>query len=274
MTDGTSTNHYVYLYRDERGRARYVGYGERPTRATTHQIASHNLNLSKFISESKFTIEVAGPFGAEDIGRTVETALISALKPDLNVNQGSSIHRFRPLGVPVEYAERPSLPLLSRSDFLLAQGVTPVPVLFVYISNQDFGDGRSGYDLAHPPSDDQVLARVEKWWQLKKFVPGWSAEPGQSPGILIGVHGSPGSQMVIAAIMIDRTGWRTAEPFEHGGGKICVPLLPTPNLDAFHFRGRRIDRAAGLAFDSFASAFFVVLNTDGRIVGGRSARRV
>ena len=273
MTVNTSATHYVYLYRDERGRPRYVGYGERPTRATAHLVASHNPGLSEFLSKSKFTIEVAGPFVTEEIGRTVETIVISTLKPDLNVIQGSSRDRFRPLGVPVEYADRLSQPMLLRDAFLTAQGESPMPVLFVYISNQDFGDGRLGYDLANPPSDDQILKRVEKWWQLLKFVPKWAAEPKKSPGLLVGVHGAPGSQMVVASLMIDRQNWLAAQHFERGEGKIRVPLLATQNLDVFNLRGRRIDRTAGLAFNSIASAFFIVLNTDGSIVGGRSTGR-
>src|SRR2546430_15561681 len=100
MTDDATHAHFVYLYRDERGRAQYVGYGERAARASSHLRESHNPGLSEFIQSGKFSIEVAGPYETEKIGRTVETALISALKPVLNVIQGSSADRFRPLGVP------------------------------------------------------------------------------------------------------------------------------------------------------------------------------
>jgi hypothetical protein len=273
MTALESAGHYVYLYRDERGRPRYVGYGERPTRATAHLIASHNLGLADFVLHGTFTIEVAGPFGTEEVGRTVETALISALKPDLNVVPGSSAARFRPLGMPVEYADRLSQPSLRREDFILAQGASPAPVLFVHASARDFGDGRVGYDPAHPPTDDQVLERVAKWWQLEALVPAWIAAPAESPGLLVGIHGPPGSQIVIASLTIDRAAWSTAQLFERGEGKIRVPLKPTGKLDAFGLRGRWIQRAADLAFEGVPAGFFIVLNPDGSSSGGRRARR-
>lgn len=273
MTERIPAAHYVYLYRDERGRPRYVGYGERPTRATAHLIASHNQGLAEFVTSDKFTIEVAGPFATEEIGRTVETVLISALEPDLNIVQGSSVARFRPLGVPVEFAPRLSLAALQREDFLRLQGDTPMPVLFVSVGQRDFGDGRVGYDPANPPSDDQVLERVEKWWQLQKFMPEWSAVPAGSPGLLIGVYGKPGAQMVIASLTIDRSAWNRAELFERGEGKISVPTLPTRNLDAFELRGRKIHREAGIAFEGVAAGFFIVLGVDGGSSGGRRARR-
>jgi len=247
--------------------------GERPSRATAHLIASHNPGLAEFVSSNKFTIEVAGPFATEEVGRAVETVLISALEPDLNIIQGSSAARLRPLGVPVEFAPRLSLPPMKREDFISVQGNNPMPIMFVFIGQQDFGDGRVGYDPANPPSDEQVLERVEKWWQIQRFLPEWSTDPQGSPGVLIGVHGKPGAQMVIASLMIDRSGWNSDESFERGEGKIRVPTLPTRNLDAFEIRGRRIDRASGIAFEGFPAGFFVLLSPDGTLAGGRRTRR-
>jgi hypothetical protein len=162
---------------------------------------------------------------------------------------------------------------MQREDFINVQGKSPMPVMFVYIGQHDFGGGRVGYDSANPPSDEQILERVEKWWQVQRFLPEWSTAPQRSPGVLVGVHGKPGAQMVIASVMIDQSGWNSAESFERGEGKIRVPILPTRNLDAFEFRGRRIDRTSDIAFEGVPAGFFVLLSTDGTSTGGRRIRR-
>jgi hypothetical protein len=144
--------------------------------------------LADFVLQKKFTIEVAGPFASEAEGRAVETSLISALITKFNVAQGDLNARFRPLGVPAEFAERLSLPPLQRTEFFSAQGNAPMPALFVIVGAKDFDDGREGYDLANPPTDEKVLARVEKWWQLRRYLPDWAKAPDESPGILIGIN--------------------------------------------------------------------------------------
>ena len=167
----TNEGHYVYIYRDPQGRARYVGYGERSARATAHLTSSHNPQLEKFVASSDFSIEVAGPYLSAEMGRTVETSLISALKPDLNVAEGPAFARFRPIGVPLEFADRPGLRSLQREELISIQGVEPGPVLMVIVGTKDFGDGRAGYDVASPPSDEQIRERTEKWWSLSGAVP-------------------------------------------------------------------------------------------------------
>lgn len=141
-----------------------------------------NPKLADFVlREKKFTIEVAGPFGAKEIGLLVETAVMSALDSDFNVAKGQSHARFRPLGVPDDYAERLSMPALQRNDFIPVQKDSPMPVLFVIVGEKDFGDGRAGYDLANPPADAQILERVEKWRQLSGLVPHWAKIPPRKP---------------------------------------------------------------------------------------------
>ena len=274
--------HYVYLYRDESRKPRYVGYGELVTRANAHLAKSHNLGLADFVLEKKFSIEVAGPFGSERVGRVVETAVISALTPDLNVVQGRSDARFRPLGVPVAYAERLLMQPLERKDFFSLQTGPSMPVLFVSVGDKDFGDGRTGYDLANPPTDAQILERVVEWWQLSALVPWWAQTPNQSPGLLIGITGRPGSQIVIASLMVNRHDWNNARPYPHGQGKISIPLLATPGLDAFELRGRRVrgrrngvgtGGEAPLAFGGVPAEFFIVLEPNGKSYGGRRPRK-
>jgi len=258
--------HYVYLYIDACARVRYVGYGGKPKRASSYQAGgSHNDKLNSFLSKGPYRIEIAGPYGSESCGRAVETALISALKPKFNIDPGQSRLRFRPLGVPIEFAERLTDPELHLSDFLAAQGSVPTPVLFVIITDIDF-EGRVGYNPARPPTDEQIRQRVDRWWQLKRFMPKWKSKPEVSPGLLIGVFGSPGRQIVIAALRIDRSNWDNAEIFR--GGKIRIPLVDPLDLDAFALRGRRIVKNAGLRFGGISAQFFRLLGVDGAIVGG------
>ncbi len=112
------TRYFVYVYRDLDGKAQYVGYGGRVLRATSHQSASHNRLLAAFLGRRKFLLEACGPFGSERTGRAVETALISALRPRLNRNQGESKWRLWPIGVPENLVERLVSEPLTRKDLL------------------------------------------------------------------------------------------------------------------------------------------------------------
>jgi len=257
--------HYVYIYRDRQDRIQYVGYGRYTDRPSVHLVGSHNRGLDEFLAARQYRLEIAGPFGDAATGLAVETALISALRPECNVAEGESRWRFRPLGVPLAYSERLLQPELLVEDFLTAQVEGPAPVLFVIVTSADFkDDGRVGYDPADPPSDDDVRARVERWWQLQRFVPEWSADPECSPGLLVGVFGSPGRQLVIASLLIDRSGWTTAEV--ESGGLLRVPLKEPADLDAFSLRGRRIAAAAGLRFGGIPAQFFIRVGVDGRVL--------
>lgn len=259
--------HFVYIYRDERGKPRYVGYGSFADRATSHSQRSHNPVLAKFLATHRYVVEIAGPYGSEAMGRAVETALISTLHPDINKDPGPSQWRFRPLGVPVKYGDRLTQPELVRRDFMAKQGRHPVPILFVIVTDKDFtdedcGDGRPGYDIAAPPTDLEIRERVEKWWQVsKKRRDKWAANPNDSPGLLLGIHGRPGAQFVIASLLIDRKNWATADI---EGGKIRIPLLEPGNLDAHGLRGRRIARSARIAFGNWAQQFYLILGRDGK----------
>jgi len=270
-SQASSTDHFVYLYRDERGRPLYVGYGKEPPRSTSHQRGSHNEELNRFLDGRTFKVEIGGPYDSKDMGLAVETALISVLQPEFNRNPGRSEWRFRPLAVPLEYADRYAQRNILLEDFLKEQGSDPAPVLFVIVNDQDSKDGRIGYNLASPPSDPQIRERLEKWWQLHKYLSEWAATPYNSPGLLVGVHGSPGAQFVVAAIRIDQEGWDKAE--SRKGGKVRVPLADANDLDAFGFRGRRVAREAVLSFGNWSSQFYIVLGRDGVARGGRSSRR-
>ena len=65
-----------------------------------------------------------------------------------------------------------------------------------------------GTTCAAPPTDVQIRERTEKWWQLQKYIDAWAAKPLRSPGLLVGVHGKPGAQFVIASMIIERSRWK------------------------------------------------------------------
>ncbi len=266
--DAIVADHYVYLYRDEKGRTpRYVGYGKKPQRATSHLVGSHSKALQAFLQRRKYTLEIAGPFGSEELGRAVETAMISSLQPDLNVNRGSNKYRFRPLGVPELFAARLGEPTLSRVDLLkVAKNGGPSPLLFVLINNQDFDDGRKGYDPVNPPSDEEILGRMDKYWYLKRFVPGWIERPETCPRILIGVSGPIERRFILGSAWIDQSKFELTSPY---GTQYEVPTNGPANLDARGLRGRRISPEANIKFGSVTSQIFLILKPDGTTIGGR-----
>ncbi len=172
---GTDEGHFVYLYRDKAGRPMYVGYGKDARRALFHVSGSHNILLNAFLESGAYDLSIAGPFGTEEMGRAVETVLISALRPEFNVNPGPSKWKFRPIGVPGKFIHRPALPPLTRGDLVRVMDERGYALmLFVYLNDQDFSDGRLGYDIANPPSDSDVYIRMKEWWYVGRFVPAGS----------------------------------------------------------------------------------------------------
>jgi hypothetical protein len=126
--------------------------------------------MLEFLSQGKYTLEIAGPYGSKETGIAVETALISLLRPDLNSSRapGPTRFQFRPLGVPDAFAERLAEPPLTISDFTSLDNGQACPLLFVRIGNLDFDgdDARKGYSLDKPLPDPDILARIDRWWQL------------------------------------------------------------------------------------------------------------
>ncbi|HYT95292.1 MAG TPA: hypothetical protein VEL76_41625, partial [Gemmataceae bacterium] len=172
--------------------------------------------------------------------------------------------------VPTAFAERLVAPELTLSDFLSVQGPAQTAVLFVIVTDIDFID-RVGYNPANPPSDAEIRQRVDQRWQLQKFLPDWSGNPEASPGLLIGVFGSPGRQTVIASARIDRSNWAAVQLFPEG--KLRVPLREPLDLDAFGLRGRRIAPSAGLMFGGIPAQFYIMLGIDGIALGGHHLRK-
>jgi hypothetical protein len=106
---------------------------------------------------------------------------------------------------------------------------------------------------------------VQKWWQVQQYLQNWEANQPQSPGLLVAVQGTPSERFVIAALMIERSKWKDCK--DDGG--ICVPTLPSQDLDAFKLRGRCIEKNAGIVFDREPTRHFAFLSTDLILSGGQ-----
>ena len=265
LDNDSSLQHFVYIYLDEKRNSQYVGYGKSTSRANIHSCVSHNTDLQDWISNNKYSIEIAGPFGSETTGKAVESALISALNPKFNIQPGSSKWRFRPLGVPSDFADRLLMPALSKESLLSTLEESSYgSIIFVRISNQDFDDGRLGYDVANPSTNKEILERINKWWQIGKHIKTWQNSLENSPTLLLGITGRPGSQIVIRSVLVDSAGWKN--PIK-SGSLYEIPTNHTENLDAFNLRGRRVSRDAQIKFGAIQCHFFSILNRDGSIIG-------
>lgn len=261
--------HFVYVYRDKTGNPVYFGQGKRATRPASHKKGSHNISFDRWLKSQggHHKVEVIGPLGSKDMADAIETALISACIPALalqptffNLHKGRSVFRFRPFGMPDKYADR-TVETLGKQELAglcRAHG----PIMFVRINQEEFNDGpgRVGYNLATPPSDAEIKARVEAWWQVKNRVPTWTLQRESSPALLIGVTGGPGTQLVIGSAWVDRSRWSLAQTEKNG--LLKVPLSGA-SLDAARLRGRPIALEVGLIFNSFRHSQFRILTVDG-----------
>jgi hypothetical protein len=198
----------------------------------------------------------------------IETALISACLPAqalkksfFNVHKGSNDYRFRPYGVPESYAARIT-ETLALAELNVIQRKVKGTLMFVRINQKDFDDGpgRKGYDLASPPTDAEIRARIEAWWQVAARAETWAKNPASSPALLIGVTGLPGAQTIIASAKVDRSQWLVAERGPKGLMKMPLTL---GSLDEERLRGRPIDASIALKFNSFRAAQFRILGPKG-----------
>jgi len=262
--------HYVYIYRDKGSREiRYVGYGREATRASSHKRGTHNADLESLIQTGKYALEIAGPYESKEVGLQVETAIITAVNPRANISKGQREFRFRPLGVPGRYAHR-----LEENPITAAElgNISDGSSLCVNITNKAFiNDDRAGYDPANPPNDIDIFDRVVKYWAIGSHVEGWSRKPESAPKVLLGINGSPGSQVIIASIKIDRTRLNDSSYKTNHG--FIVPAHSNGSnpkgLDACQLRGRHIDPQSNLAFNSISSQLFAIIDREGNIHGGR-----
>jgi hypothetical protein len=162
--------------------------------------------------------------------------------------------------MPLAFADRLIQEPLTEVDLrCLGDGIGAYPILFVYINHHNFDDGRMGYDLANPPSDEEILARMDRWWQLRPYVNQWMANPSQSPGLLVGVSNPPQNRFIIGAVTVARTRWKFTR--RDGASLYQVPTVGPSDLDAFHLRGRRISADVAIPFSNRRDQHFVLFPT-------------
>lgn len=229
-------DHFVYQYLSPAGRTMYVGYGESPSRAMAHSGGSHNPGLRKWLEGGEFELRIAGPYRDETEALAVEAALISVMTPAFNVHPGTG-PKFRPLGVPPELGDRPSMPPLTEAEVGRATG----GALLVYIAPlKVMKDDRPKVDPTNP--DNKVIALdVEAWWELDRHIATWQGDPASGPQTLIGVYGRPRHRLVIGAFDIDTEAWGGQPELNKQGVKWRVPLADRTNPDALSLRGRRLE---------------------------------
>lgn len=256
--NAAAMRHYVYLYRSSPGgRARYVGYGASPSRALGHRGESHNDALEAFIAEGEYILEIAGPYGSRQEGLHVETALISAMRPDLNVAPGDAT-RFRPVGVPGHLADRILLDPLGEDEL----GVQGDGVLIVYLAAGDLmSDGRKKADPASP--DVEIIAQdCEKWWQVNRHIQAWRSGAEPKPRTLVAVFGpDPRSRFVMGAFEIDGDHLGHDRGGDKDGSWWQIPLVDRTDADARQLRGRRLEN---IAFSQGRHAIYHWVDSDGR----------
>jgi len=262
--------HFVYMYRDQAGNPLYVGKQGSDARSLSHTgDRAHNNGLTNALASLKsYAIEIAGPFETPDIAAVVEAALISALANTPSVQKhlqnkigGVSSGTFRPLGVPLDLAQRPSLaPITGHELKVLSKGK---PVLLVYVGSEKLGD-REGVDLAHLPSDFVIQERIVRWWQLDKFMDSWRANPELVPAMLLGVSGTPKHRIVVGSLQINAVAKKLPWMRSEKGRLSEVPVHPHPTLDFANLRGRRLE--PGLTtFGGITPLFFNILSRSAEI---------
>ncbi len=248
-------SHFVYIYRDASGKTCYVGYGQSNAQAFENMAQTYNKRLRELVNSKSLTLEIAGPFDSQATALAVESALLSALLPAVESARGQTIHRFRPLGVPPQYAERVAMAPLTSDDLIEILDAQNSPsFLCVHLANIDFvgadGIARRGYDPANPPSDEEIANRVKGWWRLETKLAEWQRHPMQSPAILLAIHGDIDNQFVFASLATDRDSWDKAARDAADETLYEVPVKENLGLDVAGVRGRRIARKVGLKFNA------------------------
>lgn len=200
----------------------------------------------------------------------VETALISALRTKCNLHPGMSQWRFRPFGVPSKFIDRRDT-LLSY-ETLCRKAVDVGGLLLVYVNSRNFDDGRKGYNLAQPPSDDDIVTRVDRWWQLAKYTANWKMGVERGPRYLLGVSGPPAARFVVASCEIANWKKWDAAAYSARNGLITIPVKTARNLDALQLRGTRIEQTPSLSFGPYRPQQFILLHENGDRLGGVKPR--
>ena len=252
--------HFVYLYRTLQGDPVYVGYGQAVERALTHSGGSHNADLKRWLAQTKFDLQIAGPYSSEREAKAVEAALISSMNPRFNKSPGDG-PKFAPVGVPSSLWERPRMPELSLRQI----GIKAGGALLVYLAPGDFlRDGRRKFNAAIPSNRDAV-SNIEKNWDLARLIDYWRKYPRAIPNVIVGIHGRVEHRFIVGALEINReslcddSNQRRADRWPRPRWK--VPLVDRTNLDVEELRGRRVK---DIRFGQFSHQLHIWVDAQGK----------
>lgn len=250
--------YYCYLYRDKATqKILYVGYATYADRALTPGHNDDVIALGK--SDKQFDIWIAGPYESETAARNIEAALVSAVGPELNRIEQPGI-KFGPLGLPGSLVGRRAQPELDVRDIGRACG----GAIVVYCNfTSELKTGKPKLTLTNF-SDDVVIANVQEYWYIKKFLKQWIADPSSSPRALVAVQGPTSDRIIAASAQIDVASWgsATAAPWDKSVHRI--PLNVEAGLDNFELRGRR----ANVKFGAGKANYVMVVDKNGRVLHG------
>jgi hypothetical protein len=247
----------VYMYRQLDGTIVYVGRGLTPDRAQSHTGGSHNAALSELIATGQYELEIAGPYDPYSVAAEVEAAMISALarpgKHDLFNRVPGNGHRFAPLGVPTELAERPLLPPLTVSEV----GVLTGGALIV---RNSFGDELApGRPRLDPMQIDPavLIENIRRYWLIEKLRPGWIADPVSAPKVVVAAAGPPKRRYVPTSVALDQHQWGLVPPQE-----LPLDIDGSPDLDTCSLRGRLL---ADAKFSNMRQLHFIWVDAMGAV---------
>ena len=251
---------YVYLYKSLDGSPMYVGYGGTVQRALTHTGSSHNKKLKQWLAKNKFDLSIAGPYESESEAKAVEAALISSMKPRLNIAPGDG-PKFTPVGVPPDLWERPQMGSLSLSEIGRKTG----GAILVYLAAGNFlVDGRKKFDAALP-SDEVAVSNIEKNWDLTPLIEKWKRRPDTAPNVIIGIHGKVSHRFIVAALAIDRERLGDRDLIKKAKRwsrhRWQVPLVDKSELDMNELRGRLV---SNIRFGQFSHQLHIWVDGNGR----------
>jgi hypothetical protein len=194
--------------------------------------------LAALIASGEYELEIAGPYEPYEIAAEVEAALISAMsrpgEHKLYNRAPGNGHRFLPLGVPTELAERSLQPQVSVSEI----GVLTGGALIVRNSSGD--DLEPGRPRLNPMRiDAEVLVdNIRRYWLIENLRPAWIAGPETAPKVVLAAAGPPGRRYVPAAVYLDTDRFGSVPAKE-----LPLALDRSPGLDACSLRGRLLSDA-------------------------------
>lgn len=223
----------VYVYRRLDGTIVYVGRGLTPDRAQSHSAGSHNTALSALIATGEYELEIAGPYDPYEVAMEVEAAMISALarpgRHDLYNRTPGNGHKFAPLGVPPELAERPLQPPLTVADVGRMTGGALI------VRNSFGAELEPGRPRLDPMQidPDVLVENIRRYWLIEKLRPGWVNDPSLAPKVVVAAAGPPKRRYVPTSVWLDADRWASVPRHE-----LPLDLARCPDLDAGSVRGR------------------------------------